>query len=66
MQILRTIFSLALCLLVVACADKPVNYLEVSDMQAEGCFCLSDAVVVYDSADGKTVARIASPNKPLH
>ena len=60
MQILRYAFSLALCLLLAACADKPVNYLEVSDMQTEGSFCLSDAVVVYDSADGKTVARIAS------
>ena len=60
MQILRYAFSLALCLLLAACADKPVNYLEVTDQQTEGSFCLSDAVVVYDSADGKTVARIAS------
>ena len=60
MQILKYTFSLALCLLIVACADKPINCLEVTDQQAEGSFCLSDAVVVYDSADGKTVARIAS------
>lgn len=60
MQILKYTFSLVLCLLFIACADKSINYLEVSDMQTEGCFCLSDAVVVYDSADGKTVARIAS------
>ena len=60
MKKLKVLFSLVLCLLFIACADKPVNYLEVSDMQTEGSFCLSDAVVVYDSADGKTVARIAS------
>ena len=47
-----------LCLL-GACADKAACTLEVSGESVDGGFRLTDATIVYDVADGKTVLRVA-------
>lgn len=50
---------LFLCMLLGACSDERTNYLEISDNAVETGFPLSNAVVVYDSADSKTVGKVA-------
>lgn len=57
---LKTLFkSICLTSLLAACASQATPELTVSDEPLEGGFPLSEATIVYDVADGKTVARVA-------